>query len=97
MGRLDYAKLFFTGKKSTQMQSIERRFPELKGFYRKDSFFHAFGNLDLHDKNNNFLILLPANQKIEYGNNKNVFHLSCRLFAFYYTKKNPSVNLIENS
>ena len=85
MSRLEYAALFFFGKKSKHMISIERRFPQLRGFYRGESFFHAFGNIGFHFKHWWFIIL-PARHSWEYINSKSQFYFSIPSFSFYWIK-----------
>ena len=87
MGRVQYAKFFFTGRKSKSMKSIEKRFPDLGKFKRGEAFFHAFGNLDLWNVPGIFLILLPARHEFDLINCETCFIWNCGLFSLYYTKK----------
>lgn len=85
MSRLEYAKLFFIGKKSDHMLSIERRFPTLEGFGRLCSFFHAFGNIGF-DFSWGWMIILPARCGFELRNNQQAFHILTPICAIYYNK-----------
>ena len=85
MSRLEYAKLFFLGKKSSCMLDIEKRFPWGEGFRRSVSFFFTFGNIGF-DFKWGWLIILPARCAFDYQNNESVFYLSTPLFSVYYNK-----------
>jgi len=96
MGRLDYAKLFFLGKKSDNMKSIEKRFPTLDKFSRLGSFFHAFGNHDF-TWSWGWIIILPARHNFEYNNSKNMMQISLGVISLYVAKwrRKKAVKLIE--
>lgn len=85
MSRSEYAKLFFTGKKSLCMLDIERKFPNLKGFSRLRSFFFAFGNIGF-DFSWGWMIILPARCGFEVINDQEIFSISTPICAIYYNK-----------
>lgn len=94
MTRLEYANLFFTGRKSQCMQEIEKESPMLEGFHRSEAFFQAFGCISKRIRKG-FVMFLPANHECRYLRTEGEFLLANPMFCIYKQAENICHNCMK--